>query len=146
MITDPARQSLLTSLVWQGLGAFAVTAGVFSAGELFTFYWDLNWSSRIALAGIVAFDISAYVVVRVERRRKARQASAPRRYTTIHPAPEGEHWAAGSWDANVGNTIPVRGLGPDEVTGRIVAATVAADGRSVELTLEVPAIVGKVRS
>ena len=138
MSADPARQSLLASLAWQGLGAFAILAGVFSAGELGTFYWDLNWSSRIALAAIVAFDAAAYTVLRIARRRRAHEASAPRRDTAIHPAPEGEQWAPGSWDATVGNTIPVRGLGPDEVTGRIVAAVVAEDGSSVELTLEVP--------
>lgn len=139
MNEDPARRSLLASLVWQGIGAFAMTAGVFSIGELFAFYRELNGSSRIALAGIVVFDAAVYVGLRVARCRRARKASAPRCYTAIHPAPEGERWAAGSWDGSVGNTIPVRGLGSGEVTGRIVAATVAEDGRSVELTLEVPA-------
>lgn len=135
---DPARRSLLASLAWRGVSTFALAAAGISGSELAFQFWALSAAARWALAGILLCDLAAYATVRVARRRDARPAG-PRRYTTMHPADEGVVYTQTSCDDWIGDTIPVRGLGPDEIPGLIVAAAVAEDGRSVELTVEVPA-------
>ncbi|MFJ6841354.1 hypothetical protein ACIQRE_01645 [Streptomyces griseoluteus] len=51
------------------------------------------------------------------------------------PAPEGEVFAPDAFDTQVGKEIPIR-LETRTVTGRLIKAVVAADGRSADLTVE----------
>lgn len=54
------------------------------------------------------------------------------------PAPHGATFAPNAFDEQIGKEIPVRIPGGDTETGRVVAAKVADDGRSVELELDLP--------
>lgn len=49
----------------------------------------------------------------------------------------GVQFAQGVFDSQVGNEIPVD-LGGCKAAGRIVSAVVADDGKSVQITLDVP--------
>lgn len=53
------------------------------------------------------------------------------------PAPVGATFAADAFDGQVGKEVPVNIPGEGPKTGRVLAAQVAEDGRSVELTLEI---------
>ncbi|GGP55988.1 hypothetical protein [Streptomyces abikoensis] len=53
------------------------------------------------------------------------------------PAPSGATFAADAFDGEIGKEVPVNIPGEPPTTGRILAAHVADDGRSVELTLDV---------
>lgn len=53
------------------------------------------------------------------------------------PAPDGTTFTADAFDGQVGKEIPVNTPGNEPKMGRVLAAHVADDGRSVELTLEV---------
>jgi hypothetical protein len=53
------------------------------------------------------------------------------------PAPDGATFAADAFDGQIGKEVPVNVPGGGRKTGRVLAAQVAEDGRSVELTLEV---------
>jgi hypothetical protein len=53
------------------------------------------------------------------------------------PAGDGERFTPDAFVSQVGKTVPVRVSNDRTVDGRVVAAAVAADGRSVEFTLDV---------
>ncbi|WP_330339404.1 hypothetical protein [Streptomyces sp. NBC_00557] len=53
------------------------------------------------------------------------------------PTPAGATFAANAFDGQIGKEVPVNIPGKDQTTGRILAARVADDGQSVELTLDV---------
>lgn len=117
------------------LRAFAGITAFILASLLLLEWPALNWGTRLALAGL-AVGLVAGLCVRPWRARQARRGPVLR--TAVHPAPDGQPFTPGSWDVHVGATIPVHGYAVDVVEGRIVAAAVAEDGRSVELTLELP--------
>lgn len=136
MNEEPVRSepSLLHTALWGGVSALAGVTAVTTALMLLVEYGQLSISSRILLAAITVLVGAGFTARHVRSRRPARLA----RVTVIHAAVDGEVFAPGSWDVHVGKSMPVHGLGVDVVTGRIISATVAADGRSVELTLELP--------
>lgn len=117
------------------LRAFAGVTAFITASLLVLEYGALTWGSRVSLAAI-SCGLVAGLAVRPLRARAARRAPAVR--TAVHPAPDGTLWEQGSWDVHVGAMVPVHGYRVDVVDGRIVAAMVAEDGRSVELTFELP--------
>ncbi|MFC9429261.1 hypothetical protein [Streptomyces sp. NPDC056987] len=53
------------------------------------------------------------------------------------PAPDGATFAADAFEGQIGKEVPVNIPGEEAKKGRIVAAQVAGDGRSVELTVDV---------
>lgn len=53
------------------------------------------------------------------------------------PAPAGATFAADAFDGQIGKEVPVNIPGETPKTGRVVAAQVADDGESVELTIDV---------
>jgi hypothetical protein len=53
------------------------------------------------------------------------------------PAPDGATFASDAFDSQVGREIPVNVEGSEATTGRLIAARVADDGKSVELQLDV---------
>lgn len=53
------------------------------------------------------------------------------------PAPDGTTFPADAFDGQIGKEVPVNTVGHEPKMGRILAAQVADDGRSVELTLDV---------
>ncbi|MEE2040189.1 hypothetical protein Q8791_23510 [Nocardiopsis sp. CT-R113] len=62
------------------------------------------------------------------------------RMSFVQPAGEGSRFAEGAFDGVIGKTIPVN-TPEGRHQGRVVAATVAEDGQSVELTVEVDGFV-----
>ena len=58
------------------------------------------------------------------------------RFTITEPAEPQTVFAADAFDNQIGKTIPIT-IGTTQTDGKLVAATVADDGRSVELTVEV---------
>jgi hypothetical protein len=55
-----------------------------------------------------------------------------------HPAAPGESFAEDAFRSAIGQSFPVQRDGHPDVTGVLVAAAVADDGRNAELTIEVP--------
>lgn len=53
------------------------------------------------------------------------------------PAPDGSRFAHDAFEGQIGKEIPVNVEGSSPKRGRLVAATVADDGTSAELQLEV---------
>lgn len=53
------------------------------------------------------------------------------------PAPAGEIFTADAFDSQIGKQLPVNIEGSEPKTGRLIAAQVADDGQSVELTIDV---------
>lgn len=54
------------------------------------------------------------------------------------PAPDGGTFSPDAFDSQVGEEIPVRTPDGTTQTGRVVAAKIAEDGQSAELTIDVP--------